>query len=340
MCSWRAFWAAASLLLETDNDRRGAVIARAPGIRAIPTLDLIWRRAGVPHAVHVRTIPTLGRTLDGTVFKKWFAGPTLPMDALRLGLIGLSSAEDSLIATLFRLHRVDPSFIWALATQPPYDALLVDSACKANEFEHLMGLDTKLMRLGPIGSEEPGELARPIRSDYLIRWLNTIEVEILHSSGDQFASTGIQSRHSRSWLDSDAGTGRRQPVIVEGQNERPHSHALPDGGRFKLLRWPTGPLLSGDVNRIRMATMLSRRSLTVQDLNATTQVADGACKVFLQELHDAGLLEVVTPNPTSEAAGVAQVDAKTQGGMAPLPEAKARGVGRSLLRSIRKRFGI
>lgn len=261
------------------------------------------------------------------------------MDALRLGLIGLSSAEDALVATLFRLHRVDPTFIWQLTTVPPFDALLVDATCHSSEFDHLLGMNTKLMKMGAIDSEHPDELPRPVRSHVLVRWLNSIEVEILHSSGDQFASTGIQSRHSNSWLDHDADSGRSAPIARPVFGSTP-SDRVPAGARFKLRRWPAHAFLEGDVNRIRMATMLSRRALSVGDLSASTLVPDSQCEKFLRELLDARLLEEVIPTATAGKPPLAVPDQPGDNRRVPLPETKSRGIGQSLLRSIRKRFGI
>lgn len=262
------------------------------------------------------------------------------MDALRLGLIGLSSAEDALVATLFRLHRVDPSFIWQLATAPPFDALLVDAACHPSEFDHLLGMNTKLMKLGEIDSDRPDELPRPVRSHVLVRWLHSIEVEILHSSGDQFASTGIQSRHSMSWQDPETTHGGRLAPRPGPGPEAVSPARLTAGARFKLRRWPPHSYLNGDVNRVRMATMLSRRALSVRDLSASTLVPDSQCENFLRELLNAQLLDEVIPAPAAFKPAGPDADRSTPAAQTSMPEPKSRGIGQSLLRSIRKRFGI
>lgn len=261
------------------------------------------------------------------------------MEYLRFGAVGLSSAEDTLIATLFRLHRVDPSFIWTLVTAPPYDALLVDARCGAAAFEHLLSASTKTQRLGDIDSEQPGELPRPIRSDLLVRWLNSIEIEILHGSRDPFASTTMESRLGpssqvpRSRLPMSTPT----PTPVPTAGSAPPVAAaravgLAPHARWKLRRWPGHVLLGGDVNRIRMATMLSRRPLSVQDLSAATGVTEGQCEQFVGALHLAGLIDAAAPTPAQPAPAL------STGAATAAPT--ARGIGRSLLRSIRQRFGL
>lgn len=257
------------------------------------------------------------------------------MDYLRFGAVGLSAAEDALIATLFRLHRVDRSFIWTLVTAAPYDALLIDVRCGNDAFEHLLSPSTKTQRLGDIDSEQPGELPRPIRSDLLVRWLNSIEIEILHGSRDPFASTTMESRLGP----SSQGPRSRLPVSTPAPTSSPTPASAPrpvaaarlaelaPHARWKLRRWPGHALLGADVNRIRMATMLTRRPLSVQDLSAATGVTEIQCEQFVGALHLAGLIDAAAPTPAQPTPAAAA---------APT----ARGIGRSLLRSIRQRFGL
>lgn len=253
------------------------------------------------------------------------------MDYLRLGLTGISAAEVSLVSTLFRLHRVDPSFIWTLASEPPFDALLVDIDCSAEQYEGLKGAGTQLMRLGGIDCALPDTLPRPIRSDLLVRWLNSIEVEILHSSRDPFASTSVDSLQGHSSLSPRTGA-----PIRERAKTVPAPLAVPTHLRQKLRRWPSAALLAGEVNRIRMATMLSRRPLSVVELSNATRVSVEECSAFWAQLQAASLLETVTA-PTSTVTPAET----TPSGPPTLPTAsKARGIGRALLQSIRHRFGL
>lgn len=253
------------------------------------------------------------------------------MDYLRLGLTGISAAEVSLVSTLFRLHRVDPSFIWTLASEPPFDALLADINCSPDQYEALKGAGTKLMRLGGIDCAGPDTLPRPIRSDLLVRWLNSIEVEILHSSRDPFASTSVDSLQGHNSL-----SPRTLAPMREQAKTTPAPAAVPAHLRQKLRRWPTAALLAGEVNRIRMATMLSRRPLSVVELSNATRVPVEECSAFWAQLQAASLLETVaSPTLTETSAVTMPSEPSTQ----PTPS-KARGIGRSLLQSIRHRFGL
>jgi hypothetical protein len=250
------------------------------------------------------------------------------MNFLKLGLVGLSSAEEALVATLFRLHGVDPSFIWTLASVEPFDALLVDTQSYDAACARWKGRKTHIMRLGPLTGDADGVLSRPIRSDLLLRWLNSIEVEILHGGQDPFASTVSASAFSSlHWkVSSFFGIGQEDAL-----------HVFKTGGcTFKLRRWPTPDLLKGDVHRIRMATMLSRRHLKLNELSSLCRMPEVKCEEFVKELYKSQLLD--------EGASVASVIRATPSPTVEVSptriEPKARGLGVSLIASIRKRFGI
>ncbi|MFC3686538.1 hypothetical protein [Hydrogenophaga luteola] len=273
------------------------------------------------------------------------------MDSLKLGLVGLSAAEESLVQTLFRLHKVDPSFIWTLATSSPFDALLVDAGCDPLSYQTLRGSGTAVKVLGRLNDDAEGVMPRPIRSDLLVHWLNSIEVGILHGGHDQFASTAGQQQSQG------AGGGWRASRlhgkvssllgIEAGDAMDPF---IAGDCLFKLKRWPPPELLLGDVNRIRIATLLSRKHLSLKDLASLSRVPADKCSIFVRTLFKEQLLE---SKPVSVAAKSAVPDAaaavtmtspyaaeEQDSSSAPATPPRTRGLGSSLIASIRKRFGI
>lgn len=229
---------------------------------------------------------------------------------LSLGLAGLSAPERALVATLFRLHRVEPGFNWTLADGGPVDALLVDESCGDQDFVHLADRHTQAMRLSAHGVEREGQMSRPIRSDRLVGWLKTVE----------------QARLA-------------QPVLRPSVLPSP-SPAVPAGGvarqaepAWRLRRWPSPGLLGKDAMRIRLATMLSRRAMSLPELATLARVPLAHCRHFVNELQRQGLIDAlpagpaVRPDRTASRAAVA--DASTR-----------RGVGATLIHSIRRRFGF
>lgn len=273
------------------------------------------------------------------------------MDSLKLGLVGLSAAEESLVQTLFRLHKVDPSFIWTLAAAPPFDALLVDAGCDPLSYQALRGRETAVKVLGRLHDDAEGVMPRPIRSDLLVHWLNSIEVGILHGGHDQFASTaGDQPSQG-------AGSGWRSSRLrwkvssLLGIETGDAVDAFAAGEcLFKLKRWPSPDLLMGDVNRIRIATLLSRKHLGLKDLVSLSRVPADKCSTFVRALFKEQLLEskpvaVAAKSAAPMAAAVVTMTSSDAGdehesSSAPSTPPRTRGLGSSLIASIRKRFGI
>ena len=257
------------------------------------------------------------------------------MDSLKLGLIGLPDAEARLVATLFRLHGVEPSFIWSLANAAPYDAVLADASVSAEQLRAAAGKGVPVRRLMAVGMAATGsdEMNRPIRSDHLVDWLNGIEVQILHGGSDAFASTNFQAGHASS-LQSSGLASSAIPATPAIAVSAPTANLTT--GRCKLKRWPPPAVLAADVVRIRAATLLSRRSMSLAELCALSKMAPDRSEAFVRELLERGLLDLVAAvvNPL----GVQALSPP----LADIPRAApARtGFGRGLIGSIRRRFGM
>lgn len=267
------------------------------------------------------------------------------MDSLKLGLVGLSAAEESLVKTLFRLHKVEPSFIWTLASAPPFDALLVDAESGATSHLNLKGKGTKVKFLGRLHDEAEGVMPRPIRSDLLVNWLNSIEVGILHGSHDLYASTEGEQHSDVPGSMRRVSRSRWKIQSLLGAEVNDALDAFESGARaFKLKRWPPQELLQGDVSRIRIATLLSRKHLGLKDLASLSRVPAERCLVFVRSLIKAQLLASKDVGVAAVSSHVPAVMAASSGGddvetESPAPS-RARGLRSSLIASIRKRFGI
>lgn len=235
---------------------------------------------------------------------------------LTLGLVGLSDPECALVATLFRLHRVEPSFIWTLAGSGMVDALLVDDSVAEQDFAHRMGPRAQVMRLSPHGVDREGQMSRPIRSDRLVGWLNSVELERLQQAPVKPAQAVALT-----------------PAVPAAVVTPAPAAVGYEGPAWRLRRWPAPALLGKDAIRIRLATMLSRRAMSLPELAALARVPLAHCQQFVTELQRQGLIDVLPSSPTT---------------LAPRPEARAaaavtstrRGVGASLIHSIRRRFGF
>ncbi|GAA6142204.1 hypothetical protein [Hydrogenophaga sp. 5NK40-0174] len=257
------------------------------------------------------------------------------MEWLKLGLLGLPDAEMRLVATLFRLHQVEPSFIWRLSEAQPYDAVLADARVSDEALAAVCGSRTQVKRLALHGTSDPDQLSRPLRSDRLVNWLNAIEVTLLHGSGDHFASTAAPSRigHSRPAMSLGSVS------TVAAASSEWLTKLADESVAVKLARWPSATLLGKDVGRIRIATMISRRPMCVQEVASMARVPRALCQGFLASLGESGYLQTSAAPPAAppeSPAGIAASDARDT----PAAKKGRMGFGASLISSIRKRFGI
>ena len=187
------------------------------------------------------------------------------MTPLRLGTHNLHPAEVVLLSTLLRLFSYDESFHWTLVEEGPYDALVVDGTTPGGvsaETNRLAKVTLRLTRMH--AGSAPNTLERPIRADRLRQWLDQTEREL---------------------------KGRTPGISIKRAAPAGHQGSLPSHVRFRLRRWPPPLLLRNNVHRVRMATLLSRRPLSAEELADISDQGLDVCATFLQVLRSADLLE-------------------------------------------------
>lgn len=186
---------------------------------------------------------------------------------LRLGVHHLSEAEVRLVQALVRLFAIGApgNFRWVFADQHPFDAVIVDSHSPDIGTPAIQCISKVILALsdGMPSFHAHDTLTRPIRSDRLKTWLSNTQQK-LHAVPDKAHAVDIQ-------------------------------HC------FKLRRWPPAQLLHQDAHRIRMATLMSRRAVTIEELVKLTQETPERCQTFVQLLRGMNLVDVTdvetTPSP-------------------------------------------
>lgn len=225
------------------------------------------------------------------------------MSVLRLGVYRLPAPEVAVIRTIVQLYASDAAFPWTMVNAPPYDALLVDESATATEraeFARMAGAVLALTRRN--AGDAPHTLERPIRADKLQLWLKSTE----HALRAQ--------RPARSSMEEQAA------LEIE----------VSDSVRFTLRRWPSALLLRNDPDKVRMASLLARRTLSAIELAELGELPLPLCVTFLQTLRTAGILELhVAP------AAWAYPEAQRAHGM-PVRREFMRG----LVNGIRRRLGL
>lgn len=167
---------------------------------------------------------------------------------------------------MLRLYAQNTASHWVYASAPPYNALLADGSTAEGQNPTLDRLAPIVLRLARRSENTTHDLLeRPIRPDRFQQWLQVIEQKLLSQS-------------------------------ASAQEEPP--------ARYRLLHWPPARLLRHDADRIRLATLLSRRFLSVQELVAVSRQTETVCLEFIQMLQAASLLQTqvdTAPSPSDSS---------------------------------------
>ncbi|MGJ7505315.1 MULTISPECIES: hypothetical protein [unclassified Variovorax] len=227
------------------------------------------------------------------------------ISVFRLGVYKLPSAEVDVIRTIIQLYANDGAFPWTLVNAPPYDALLVDGTATEAERSELARMTGFVLALTRMNSDErPSTLARPIRADKLQQWLNSTERALREAQSVEMAA------------DDQAA------LKIEVSNSV----------RFMLRRWPSALLLRNDLDKVRMASLLSRRALNAIELADISGFPLSQCVTFLHVLRVAGTLEL-------HVAPVAAAQVEPSRSMESDAIIRS-GYARSLVNGIRRRLGL
>jgi hypothetical protein len=138
------------------------------------------------------------------------------------------------------------------------------------------------------------------------------------------------------------------PSLNREPPTKPAAPAAEDGvdvvQAFRLRRWPAAQTLS-QPGFARLASLLSTRTLTLQQLVILGRVEAAVCWQFLQEMRQLGLLETRDPSDTGASTSVAMMTATRPpiraGGSTPRAmSGSAPPVSFGLLGRLRERLGL
>lgn len=230
----------------------------------------------------------------------------------RLGTLGLPQAEAGLVRAWLALAATEPGFDWRLGQEPPFDAVLADGAHLSLRSVGLPLQGERLCILGQTSAELPAGatlLERPLRQEALMGWLTSL-----------------------------SSAAPAMPAMQVGPSANTATGAIAGladtaSARWKLRRWPPQQLLRDSRSRMRMASLLSRRALSAQELAHLSGGDPADCQVFLQMLQGFDLVDRVARPPAATAP-------------APAGNAPARGLGDSgsalsrVVRGLRLRLGL
>lgn len=215
------------------------------------------------------------------------------MSGLRLGTHGLAPADVERVRALMRRLAQLEDFSWRFVERAPFDALIVDGDDSARDPAR-----PATRALIPLGRADD-----TWRADRLAARLHGLEQEFTRADVPVLET----------------------PMPVRGPDgalSPPALYPLP-AGRYRLRHWPPVAALRDDPRRVRMASLLARRSLTLAELaNLSAQPGD-VCLRFVRSLESRGLIDVL------DDAGLP---------MPPRPRRRAT-FAHTVLDGLRRRFG-
>lgn len=243
------------------------------------------------------------------------------MTALKLGIEGLEIFEINRIKILLRLLGGVDNFFWVYSPEEPYDAVLTNKASSFSKMQHPVTIEV----LAAGSHERPGALVSPIDTSKLEMLLVSLQNQLQPVlSGDIFPKfQGIVAKQSTvQAVSSVAEDGRKALSVAEKMPEL-----------YKLKKWPPQAVLQNNKERIRLANLLSRKSLSIDQLELDSGIAKTEIQSFIKVLQSLRLVMVNVSPLSAVNHGISSVDRTCT---FPI-QGKAK---RSLVLAIRRKLGI
>lgn len=262
-----------------------------------------------------------------------------------MGLLlqNVSGTDTAKIAAFLRLGTNRLKHTWRIVSDRQPRVLLSGSDFFDTLPSELEGPITALRLVDEQASDaaaSPGVLARPLQYDDFISALAQAEPGVEAARGQGPAGPPPSARSTQP-ATTPAGAARAaapSPARSPAPGRAPSSDApfvLASFERFRLRRWPEAALLTGHRYHVRLASFLSTRHLSIDELVGFSNVNAADCTRFLQVLGDAGLLDALAAAPAAPpAAGHTSEPAR------PAPTGRAAASGDSLFSRLRRRLGM
>lgn len=253
-----------------------------------------------------------------------------------MGLLlqNVSGTDAAKIAAFLRLGTGRLKHTWKIVSDRPPHVLLSGS----DFFDTLPGeLEGPITALRLVDERAfdtpaaPGVLSRPLQYDDFISALAQAEPGTDAQPAAPVAGRAVPPAA----LPHPAGAPRAAfapPAALSKPSPADGEFVLSRFERFRLRRWPEAALLGRHRYHVRLASFLSTRHLSVDELVGFSNVNAADCTRFLQALGDAGLLDARAEQPTAPAQAAASAHAA-----AARPAAAS---GSSLFSRLRRRLGM
>lgn len=234
---------------------------------------------------------------------------------------GLQAREELLFKAFVRLLDHETHQHWAY--QPPDGSLRIDLLVVADGHEptHCKNPNQQaqpVLRLGSAREDGQGYLSWPLKP-------NALEHELNRLGGLIISTHGAPHGHD---LFSGTATGTA-PATGDTTVDL-----------MRLQKWPPSPMLVG-VGRMRLATLLTGKAISLDELVYRSALTLQVCKAFVDDLQKAQLLQSVSVTPRTTLMHAATQTSVLKATPSALPVATLpKPVQPGLLDRIRFRLGI
>ncbi len=222
--------------------------------------------------------------------------PQVPI--LTFSVEGLSAREELLVKTFVRLLKLRTLHEWHYQAQPA-DLRMVAEGVLSKNLAALSGEQQQALVLGSLPGTRPNYLCMPLRADELQQELNRVGALIVAARQTQLPS-------ALDWV--------THPV--------------------QLTRWPQADLVATP-QRLRMATLLTGKPLTLEQLQLRSGQTQEQCILCLTDFGRAGLLR-----GRQAAVGTPSTAAMTTNALPIAKPAAHTPLALGLLARIRNRLGL
>jgi hypothetical protein len=219
---------------------------------------------------------------------------------LRFGTEGLPVREELLLKSLIRILDYRTVQQWVYSPEAA-DLWLLAEGCQAPHASITGGKPFKVVTVSANADRAQGVLARPVRSDQLEEELNRVGSAIAGAkkAAASSAPAPLQpqpSPRAQAAVAKPASQVRVEPAFAT-------SATMSAIESYQLIRWPNIHLL-GNGQRIRLATIMLGRPLTMAEIMERSQLTQAYCLDFLAVLKAEGLIvTALTALPMLQTAG-------------------------------------
>jgi len=222
---------------------------------------------------------------------------------MRLGTFGLDAAIVRHIGVLLRFLDHQNSQRWQLVDAPPMDLLVTTPQLRNELPDHLRQSARAIVEYGARDDDTPSphDLPRHFRSRHL-----------------EAVIKGLDAPAQRTAAEALPAAAHASPP--------PAPVAKTESSQFRLLRWPPAALVRRDPTRTRLAAMLTRAPISVEELAQRSGQSLQACLNFVNALQSVGLIESTRSNP----APIATAN----------PERPRKSLATGLINSLRRHLGL